>query len=206
MRRGVSVSRVDNISAGARAWDLAFDWRGQRRELRLPEPGVICFTPGTLIDTPAGPRPVEALRPGDRVLTRDDGAQELLWVGSRRMSGARLYALPHLRPVRLGAVRLGAVRLRAGAFGLLRPAADLLVSPQHRLLVRGAAARALFNEPEVLVQAVITRIKELGAVAVRKLDGIEETVKFPLPKGLKLDAATGLEITERPPETGTGGH
>lgn len=116
--------------------------------LRLPEPGVICFTPGTLIDTPAGPRPVEALRPGDRVLTRDDGAQELLWIGSRRMSGARLYALPHLRPV-----RLGAVRLRAGAFGLLRPAADLLVSPQHRLLVRGAAARALFNEPEVLVQA-----------------------------------------------------
>ena len=35
MRRGVSVTRVDNISAGARAWDLAFDWRGQRRELRL---------------------------------------------------------------------------------------------------------------------------------------------------------------------------
>lgn len=116
--------------------------------LRLAAPGVICFTPGTLIDTPAGPRPVEALRPGDRVSTRDDGAQEILWIGSRRMSGARLYALPHLRPV-----RLGAVRLRAGAFGLLRPAADLLVSPQHRLLVRGAAARALFNEPEVLVQA-----------------------------------------------------
>ena len=35
MRRGVSVNRVNNISAGARAWDLAFDWRGQRRELRL---------------------------------------------------------------------------------------------------------------------------------------------------------------------------
>ena len=35
MRRGVSVNRLDNISAGARAWDLAFDWRGQRRELRL---------------------------------------------------------------------------------------------------------------------------------------------------------------------------
>ena len=67
-------------------------------------------------------------------------------------------------------------------------------------LTAGASA------PEVLVQAVITRIKELGAVAVRKLDGIEETVKFPLPKGLKLDTATGLEITERPPETGPGGH
>lgn len=35
MRRGVSVSRIDNISDAARAWDLGFDWRGQRRELRL---------------------------------------------------------------------------------------------------------------------------------------------------------------------------
>ncbi|SDE29409.1 hypothetical protein SAMN05421538_105175 [Paracoccus isoporae] len=36
MRRGVVVSRVNNISSGtARAWDLAFDWRGQQRELRM---------------------------------------------------------------------------------------------------------------------------------------------------------------------------
>lgn len=35
MRRGVSVSRIDNISDAARAWDLGFDWRGQRRALRL---------------------------------------------------------------------------------------------------------------------------------------------------------------------------
>jgi 4-hydroxy-3-methylbut-2-enyl diphosphate reductase len=48
-------------------------------------------------------------------------------------------------------------------------------------LTAGASA------PEVLVKAVIERIKALGAVSVRKLDGIEETVKFPLPKGLKLD-------------------
>ena len=112
--------------------------------LRLPDPGVICFTPGTLIDTPLGKRPVEALRPGDWVQTRDDGPQELLWVGARRMSGARLYALPHLRPV----------RIRAGAFGMDRPEGDLLVSPQHRMLVRGAGPRALFNETEVLVQAL----------------------------------------------------
>ncbi len=112
--------------------------------MRLPEPGVICFTPGTLIDTPEGKRPVEALRPGDRVQTRDDGAQDLLWIGSRRMSGARLYALPHLRPV----------RIRAGAFGIHRPDGDLLVSPQHRLLIKGPSARALFNEAEVLVQAI----------------------------------------------------
>ena len=121
--------------------DCAVDLRPE--PLRLPEPGVICFTPGTLIDTPEGPRPVEALRPGDRIATRDDGAQELLWVGARRMTGARLHALPHLRPV----------RIRSGAFGIGRPTGDLLVSPQHRMLIRGAQARALFNEEEVLVQA-----------------------------------------------------
>jgi 4-hydroxy-3-methylbut-2-enyl diphosphate reductase len=46
-------------------------------------------------------------------------------------------------------------------------------------LTAGASA------PEVLVQEVIARIKVLGAVSVRKMDGIVETVKFPLPKGLK---------------------
>ena len=57
----------------------------------------------------------------------------------------------------------------------------------------GGAARvgltAGASAPEVLVQEVIARIKALGAVAVRKLDGIAETIKFPLPKGLKLGEA-----------------
>ena len=57
------------------------------------------------------------------------------------------------------------------------------------------------------MKQVIDRIKALGAVSVRTLDGIEETVKFPLPKGLRMDAATGLELRERIPETGSGaGH
>jgi 4-hydroxy-3-methylbut-2-enyl diphosphate reductase len=48
-------------------------------------------------------------------------------------------------------------------------------------LTAGASA------PEILVQQVIERIRALGAVAVRKMDGIEETIKFPLPKGLKQE-------------------
>jgi 4-hydroxy-3-methylbut-2-enyl diphosphate reductase len=48
-------------------------------------------------------------------------------------------------------------------------------------LTAGASA------PEVLVTQVIERIRALGAVSVRKMSGIEETIKFPLPKGLKLD-------------------
>ena len=50
-------------------------------------------------------------------------------------------------------------------------------------LTAGASA------PDVLVQAVIARLRALGAVSVRKMDGVVETVKFPLPKGLKTDAS-----------------
>ena len=106
--------------------------------------GVICFTPGTRILTDTGPRGVETLQQGDRVLTKDDGPQEILWIGSRKMTGARLYAMPHLRPI----------RIRAGALGIDIPDGDLIVSPQHRLLVRGRAAQALFSAPEVLMAAV----------------------------------------------------
>ncbi|WP_422048810.1 Hint domain-containing protein [Shimia sp.] len=105
--------------------------------------GVICFTPGTRIATPEGPRLIEELREGDRVQTRDNGAQEVQWIGSRRMTGARLFAMPKLRPI----------RIRPGALGIERPDQELIVSPEHRMLVRGAAARALFNVPEVLVTA-----------------------------------------------------
>ncbi len=48
-------------------------------------------------------------------------------------------------------------------------------------LTAGASA------PEVLVREVVERIRALGAVSVRRMEGIEETVKFPLPKGLRLD-------------------
>ena len=105
--------------------------------------GVICFTPGTRIMTPDGARLIEHLRPGDAIRTKDNGPQQVIWTGHRRMTGARLYAMPHLRPV----------RFRSGALGIERPDADLLVSPQHRMLVKGAAALSLFHAHEVLVAA-----------------------------------------------------
>ena len=108
-----------------------------------PAGGVICFTPDTLLATPSGPSPIQTLQPGDRILTRDNGAQEIVWTGRRRMTGARLHAMPHLRPI----------RFRRDALGLDRPDLDLLVSPRHRMLVKGDAALALFNTPEVLVAA-----------------------------------------------------
>ena len=54
-------------------------------------------------------------------------------------------------------------------------------------LTAGASA------PEVLVKAVIDRIRALGAVSVRKMEGIEETIKFPLPKGLRMNSEQVLE-------------
>ena len=58
-------------------------------------------------------------------------------------------------------------------------------------LTAGASA------PEILVRQVIDRIQALGAVSVRKMQGIEETIKFPLPKGLKLDAqGQQLEVSD----------
>ncbi len=107
------------------------------------ETGVICFTPGTLIASPQGARPVETLRPGDLVSTKDSGAQPIEWIGQRRISGARLFAMPHLRPV----------RIHASALDTDRPEASLLVSPEHRVLMRGPRAQELFNVPEVLVAA-----------------------------------------------------
>jgi hypothetical protein len=95
-----------------------------------------CFVAGTLIDTPDGPVAADRLRPGDRVLTLDRGAQRLVWVGRRAVPGTGRFA-----PVRF-------------APGTLGNAATLEVSPQHRMLVRGWRAELLFGEPEVLVAAV----------------------------------------------------
>lgn len=105
--------------------------------------GVVCFTPGTLLETPDGLRPVEDLVAGDHLVTADAGAQQIVWAGSRSVSGARLYAMPDLRPV----------RIREGALGMDCPKGDLIVSPDHRMLVRGNAAETLWGESEVLVAA-----------------------------------------------------
>jgi hypothetical protein len=87
---------------------------------------VACFVQGTLIATPKGEKPIEYLQPGDLVLTRDNGAQEVHWIGSRHIGWQTLAANPHLRPL----------VVRWGTFDFGLPARDLYVSPNHRLLVR----------------------------------------------------------------------
>lgn len=136
---------LDSVpQAGAELWvvHVTFD----RRRARLGEPsdgGVICFTPGTSIATPEGAARIETLAEGDYVQTRDNGPQQIIWIGQRRITGARMFVNPALRPIRIG----------SGALGIERPDQALLVSPEHRMLVGGPEAQALFNTPEVLVAA-----------------------------------------------------
>ncbi|MDX5402453.1 MAG: Hint domain-containing protein, partial [Rhodobacterales bacterium] len=96
---------------------------------------IICFTAGTAILTDKGPRPVEDLRPGDLVVTRDNGLQPLRWTGRRQVEGRGDFA---------------PIRFETGTFGNERA---LLVSPQHRMLHRSTAAALYFDTPEVLLSA-----------------------------------------------------
>lgn len=104
---------------------------------------LVCFTAGTLIDTPDGPRRAEELRPGDLVSTLDRGPQRVRWVGRRTVSRQEMRRDPRLRPVEIA----------AGAFGPDQPARDLAVSRQHRILRSGWDCELYFAEPEVLVPA-----------------------------------------------------
>lgn len=104
---------------------------------------LICIARGTLVDTPAGPVPVEKLQKGDMVATLDGAAEKLRWIGSRVISTAELTADPSLNPVRID----------AGALGPNLPKRDLLVSPQHRVFLRDWRAQLLFGDDQVLVPA-----------------------------------------------------
>lgn len=97
---------------------------------------IICFCSGTMIDTPHGPRLVERLRPGDLVLTLDNGPQPIRWVGSRTVKTNENTAPVEFRP---------------GAFGNDAP---LLVSPQHRMLQKSHLSELYFGASEVLVPAI----------------------------------------------------
>jgi hypothetical protein len=104
---------------------------------------VPCFTPGTVIATLTGERPVEDLQVGDRIITRDNGVQPIRWVGKRALDFGQLATDPHLKPV----------LITQGSLGTGLPERDMLVSPNHRILVERERTALHFEEHEVLVSA-----------------------------------------------------
>ena len=104
---------------------------------------VICFTPGTGIATMSGQRLVEDLEVGDKVFTRDNGAQEIRWIGRKRITLGEGTLSQKLQPI----------LIRRGALGYGLPERDTLVSPNHRVLLINKQAQLYFDENEVLVAA-----------------------------------------------------
>ncbi len=102
-----------------------------------------CFAAETLIDTPKGMRQIETLQPGDLVHTIDSGAQPIRWIGRRWLPAAQLVLNPKLVPI----------RIKAGALAPSVPERDLVLSPQHRVLVRSVIAERMFGTKEVLLPA-----------------------------------------------------
>ncbi|MBL4917686.1 Hint domain-containing protein [Szabonella alba] len=145
--RGSGPLRVtydeDNVENGIVDFlDAEGNPTGQMRFVNI-ENVIPCFTPGTLIATPKGEVPVERLRAGDRVITRDNGIQEIRWTGAKVMDGGAFVANPHLRPI----------MIRQGSLGNGLPERDMMVSPNHRVLVANDRTSLYFDEHEVLVAA-----------------------------------------------------
>ena len=100
-----------------------------------------CFAAGMLIQTPDGLRNIEDICAGDTVTALGHGPKPVRWVGRAIVRfGA---AVHHFKPV----------LIKAGALAPHVPEADLIVSPQHRILIRDWRAELLFGESEVLVPA-----------------------------------------------------
>ena len=101
---------------------------------------TVCFLEGTAIAVPGGVRAVETLRPGDRVVTLDNGPQEVVWAGWQIVSGAEAHA-----PVRIDA-------------GVLGNDAPLCLSLQHRVLLRQNGSDLLLPITALVGQPGISQI------------------------------------------------
>jgi hypothetical protein len=108
---------------------------------------LLCFMQGTLIATPAGERAVETLAIGDLVLTAAGATAPVRWMGRRT-----LHAFGPDGYLRADPLRVMPIRIRAGALGDNLPVRDLLVSPDHAILVEDILiqAGALVNGVSIL--------------------------------------------------------
>jgi hypothetical protein len=111
---------------------------------------VVCYAAGTLIRTPHGDVAVDALAMGQDVVSAAGETRTIRWIGHRTIDLAR-----HPRPEMVRPIRIA-----AGALADNIPARDLLVSPDHAMLVDGALvpARLLVNDRSIT--------EEIGATAV----------------------------------------
>ncbi|MEM7523742.1 MAG: Hint domain-containing protein [Pseudomonadota bacterium] len=105
---------------------------------------VICFGEGAMISlADGGARAVEDLKVGDLVATDGGGPKAIRWIGRRRVSAMELRRHPALRPIAIA----------PGALGESTPSRQLIVSPQHRMLIRGPVVSRMFGVESCLAPA-----------------------------------------------------
>jgi len=111
------------------------------QNLNTTTTGVVCFAGGTHILTPRGEIPVDDLKVGDLVNTLDHGSKPILWISKSRHEwpGSSEKELP--------------VLISSGALGAGRPYRDLIVSPQHKILLSNATAQTCVIDEQVLAPA-----------------------------------------------------
>jgi Ca2+-binding RTX toxin-like protein len=103
----------------------------------------MCFVQGTLIETANGDIAVENLKVGDLVQTLDRGLQPLRWMGRQHLSARDLAENENMRPI----------RIRKDVINAGNGVGDLIVSPQHRILVASKVVQRMFECAEVLISA-----------------------------------------------------
>lgn len=151
----VWVLTLDGVPDASLTLDFTYHWDASIGEAEIldrlltdddtvlpedPYAQPICLTPGALVETASGPRPVEALRRGELVLTRDDGLQPLRACLRRHVPISAQTANPALAPVVIA----------AGAFGIGLPRQQMLVSRQHGFLAHDPRPG---GKGEVLIRA-----------------------------------------------------
>jgi hypothetical protein len=108
-----------------------------------------CFYPGTLIRTPLGESAVESLIAGDLVTLADGRTAPIFWLGRQTISTR--FADP---------MRVLPIRIKAGALGENLPARDLLISPDHAILIDDVLvqAGALVNDTSIVRETDVPEV------------------------------------------------
>ena len=122
---------------------------------------VICFARGTRIETPSGPTRIENLRTGDLVHT-EHGPKPIQWIGSTKLTYHHLAADPSLRPI----------KVRAHAFDDNVPEKEIVLSPNHRVVVQNEYVSLLFGFERAL--CAVKHLVDPGKIeSFLPLNGVE---------------------------------
>ncbi|MGX9935252.1 Hint domain-containing protein [Advenella kashmirensis] len=131
---------VKNPTGDYTLYSRTLDYPPQTISLDTNDAGIpvkppVCFTKGTLIETPDDQTPIENLKAGDMVVC-SKGLGRVKWIGWRN------YPLSSLRMPEEQRKQSAPIRIIRGAIGANAPSTDLLVSPWHHLFLEGVLVRA----------------------------------------------------------------